>query len=81
MAKRSATECAAILDVARVRVLVDPTQLQAGRELLLRIVSMLVRMARSAGDSGTGTGTGTKIAEPDVPYDACALGTPNELVG
>ena len=72
MAKRSATECAAILDVARVRALAHPAQLQAGRELLLRIVSMLVRMARSAGDSGTGTGTGTtKIAEQDVLYDAC----------
>ena len=70
MAKRSATECAAILDVARVRALAHPAQLQAGRELLLRIVSMLVRMARSAGDSGTGTGT-TKIAEQDVLYDAC----------
>jgi four helix bundle protein len=55
MAKRSATECAAILDVARVRELVDPTQLRVGREFLLRIVSMLVRMARSRAQAQAST--------------------------
>ena len=46
MAKRSATECAAILDVGR-RLGILPTEpYDAGRELLLRIVSMLIAMAR-----------------------------------
>ncbi len=59
MALRSATECAAILDVCKCLKLADDKSLSAGRVLLLRIVSMLTRMARSVGDSGTGTGTGT----------------------
>ena len=54
MAKRSATECAAILDVAKRLGLVDTALYCNARELLIRIVSMLVRMARR---SGTGTGT------------------------
>jgi hypothetical protein len=44
MAKRSATECAAALDVCRVRKLADPKRLEVGREILLRVVSMLIRM-------------------------------------
>jgi four helix bundle protein len=44
IARRSATECAAILDVCRARKLVDVTRLDAGRDLLLRIVAMLTRM-------------------------------------
>ncbi|MBI5513896.1 MAG: four helix bundle protein [Deltaproteobacteria bacterium] len=58
MAKRSATESAAILDVCSRLGLIDQARHAAGRELLLRIVSMLIRMVRSV-DSGTGTGTGT----------------------
>jgi four helix bundle protein len=58
IALRSATECAAILDVCRLLNLADQRGLDVGRVLLLRIVSMLTRMARS----GTGTGTGTKSA-------------------
>ena len=56
IALRSATECAAILDVCRLLNLVDQRMLDTSRHLLLRIVSMLTRMVRS----GTGTGTGTK---------------------
>ena len=58
MARRSATESAAILDVCRRLGLGDEQALDSGRELLLRIVSMLIGMARKLG-SGTGTGTGT----------------------
>lgn len=47
MAKRSATECAATLDVCQRLRLVDPARFTTGRELLLRIVAMLVRLARS----------------------------------
>ena len=59
MARRSATECAAILHVLQRLVLVDETRYNSGRELLLRIVSMLVQMVRRTGESGTGTGSGT----------------------
>ncbi len=47
IARRSATECAAILDVCKALKLVEPQILAPGRELLLRIVSMLVRMSKS----------------------------------
>ena len=59
IARRSGTECAAILDVCRRLQLVSEDRHAAGRDLLLRIVSMLVRMARPSRGSGTGTGTGT----------------------
>jgi four helix bundle protein len=48
MAKRSATECAAVLDVCRRLALADRTRLDAGRELLMRIVSMLIPLIRRA---------------------------------
>ena len=59
MAKRSATESAAILDVCRCLALLDESLFQRGRDLLLRIVAMLTKMARRSPESGTGTGTGT----------------------
>jgi four helix bundle protein len=59
MGLRSATECAAILDVCRKLDLAEARTLDAGRALLLRIVSMLTRLIRSLRESGTGTGTGT----------------------
>jgi hypothetical protein len=46
MAKRSATECAGILDVCQRLQLVEEKRYTKGRELLIRIVSMLVRMAQ-----------------------------------
>ena len=46
MARRSATECAAILDVCRRLTLIEESRFGAGRELLLRIVSMLTKMVR-----------------------------------
>ena len=58
MARRSATECAAILDVCRQLELISRERYDAGRELLLRCVSMLIKLGRSV-VSGTGTGTGT----------------------
>jgi four helix bundle protein len=69
MALRSATECAAIVDVGKRLQLGEEKRLASARELLLRIVSMLVRLVRTVGTegtgrgrqkpSGTGTGTGT----------------------
>lgn len=52
MAKRSATECAAVLDVVQRLELVAPLSLGAGRDLLLRIVSMLTKMVRLDSASG-----------------------------
>ena len=49
MARRSANECAAILDVYRARQAIGDTAIAAGRELLLRIVAMLTRMVINCG--------------------------------
>ena len=46
MAKRSATECAGILDVCQRLQLIDEVRYTTGRELLIRIVSMLIKMAQ-----------------------------------
>ena len=70
MARRSATESAAVLDVCRRLDLMDQSIASGARELLVRIVSMLIRMVRSLGSpeedghagTGRGTGTGTKAA-------------------
>ncbi len=47
MARRSATECSAILDVCQRLSLIEEEKFQAGREILLRIVSMLTKMVKS----------------------------------
>jgi len=66
MAARSATECAAMLDVCRKLGLADEAIRLQGRDLLLRIVAMLTRLAkahqRPRSGTGTGTGTGTEAA-------------------
>jgi len=46
MAKRSATETAAILELAKRLDLVKDSNYQLGRELLIRIVMMLTKMAQ-----------------------------------
>src|SRR6185369_16492466 len=46
IARGSAMECAAILDVLRVLSLAPPDLLIQGRALLLRIVSMLLKLCR-----------------------------------
>lgn len=48
IAKRSATECAGIFDICRRLNLIEETQYSKVRELLIRIVSMLIKMARPA---------------------------------
>lgn len=47
MAKRSATECASVLDILRLLQLVEAQLLLRARELLIRVVSMLVKMIKS----------------------------------
>ena len=44
MARRSATECAAILDVCECLELSGKESVEAGKEQLRRVVSMLVRL-------------------------------------
>lgn len=46
MAKRSATECASILDVCKQLQLISEELYSKGRGLLLRIVAMLTKMSR-----------------------------------
>ena len=47
IAKRSATECAGIFDVCQRLHLIEDKQYSQVRELLIRIVSMLTKMAQS----------------------------------
>lgn len=47
MAKRSATECAAIFDVCKRLKLIEEMNYLKVRELLVRIVSMLIKMSRA----------------------------------
>jgi four helix bundle protein len=60
MAKRCATESAAIRYVCGRLQLVERARYQAGRDLLLRSVAMLVQMVGRIAEPGTGSGTGTK---------------------
>lgn len=46
-ARGSALECAAVLDICRIRNVGTPQQLQQGRALLLRSVQMLTRLSRA----------------------------------
>ena len=48
MAKRSATECAAILDIGLKLGLIETEKLRDARNLLFRVVSMLIKMVNSA---------------------------------
>ena len=47
MAKRSATECAAVLDICRELNLAEVGPLTEGRDILIKIVSMLIKLIRS----------------------------------
>ena len=47
MAKRSATECAACLDICRGLGITDIRTLDEGRALLFKVVSMLIKLIRS----------------------------------
>ena len=46
IARGSAMECGAILDACRVLGLVDESYVEKGKQLLVRIVSMLSKMSR-----------------------------------
>ena len=64
IAKRSATECAAIMDVCLCLQLIDKEMLYNSSQLLIRIVAMLIKMIRKNVSSGTGTGTHTGTKDP-----------------
>ncbi len=53
MAKRSATECAAIMDVCERLTLIELATFGEGRELLLRTVSMLTKIVRGLSQTAT----------------------------
>lgn len=59
IARRSATESAAILDACRANNLADLELLSKGRALLLRVVAMLTAMVLRLNDSGSGSGAGS----------------------
>jgi len=59
MARRSATECAAVLDVSRCLDLLAQNEIENGYDLLRRIISMLTKLAQVTSGTGTGRGTGT----------------------
>ena len=65
MARRSATECGAILDVARTLSLSAVAPLRHGRAILLRIVAMLTGAILKLIDSGSDSGSrsGSKDAD------------------
>ena len=46
MAKRSATECSSILDILQHLQLIEKQLFSSGRELLTRIVAMLIKMVQ-----------------------------------
>ena len=54
----SATECAAMLDVCLRRRLTTEQVHRTGKQLLDRIVAMLVKLATSLQPTGSGSGTG-----------------------
>ena len=58
IARRSATESAAILDVCRRLGLIDGECRSGGREHLLSVVSMLTRLVQNLNQSGRGKGKG-----------------------
>lgn len=61
MARRSATECAATLDVCRATKLAELELLSKGRDLLLRVVAMLTAMVLRLSGPGSGSGSGSGL--------------------
>ena len=51
MAKRSATECSSVLDILQHLHLIEEELFAKGRELLVRIVAMLIKMVQRLGQS------------------------------
>jgi four helix bundle protein len=67
MSRRSATECAAILDMLEARRLLDPAQHAQLKELLQRLVAMLTGLARQWERNPAAARAGGTKAPPPVP--------------
>jgi four helix bundle protein len=67
IARGSASECAAILDVARASGWMTMNECWRGRDLLVRIVQMTTRLCRSCGGSEQGGGGGGRAQHPPPP--------------
>jgi four helix bundle protein len=68
MGQRSATECAALLDAFRVLHLAEDNAATAGRDVLLKIVSMLIALGKRfnpelGGKANQGMGRGRETAK------------------
>lgn len=71
IARGSAMECGALLDACRLRGLCSAEQLQNGKQLLFRVVSMLTRMIAAI------TGSRRDEASPDSSPLSSHSGLPN----
>jgi four helix bundle protein len=65
IAKRSATECAGIFDICRRLQIIREQEYSKARELLIRLVSMLTKMAQSQAAQTTAELIGAAGASPD----------------
>jgi four helix bundle protein len=70
MAKRSATECSSVLDILQHLQLIEEQLFARARELLVRIVAMLIRMVQNLGTGQRG----------QMPRDSqmCGTGVPEK---
>src|SRR5215475_486885 len=69
MARRSGTECVAILDACRILKVTDDALLTRGRDYLQRIAAMLTAMVLRLSEPGAGSGAGAGSgSERDVMY-------------
>jgi four helix bundle protein len=66
-ARRSATECAAILDICDKLGFIEEDKKLAGRDILHRVVSMLTKLAsKGAAEYWPGTVTGTETVTESI---------------
>jgi len=69
IARRSATESAAVLDVARSLGLAGPDLLAKGRALLLRVTAMLTAMVLKLAPARSGSGSGSGSGSIEPPFE------------
>ena len=60
IARRSAAEALAALDVLRVTGVVDAVQIETARAQGIRVIAMLVKHAKEKPGKGSGSGSGTR---------------------
>ena len=62
MAKRSATECAGLFDVCRQLKLIEEEKYLQGRNLMIQIVAMLIKMAKRSDERQSGEAPAAPMA-------------------